>query len=289
MTFNPLSNYMLKLKPVRFIMNSLIGLSPEIPLPAYANHSLKHNKGDKTVQKDNDKKVAFFTGCTAKYNDRGEGYAFIKIMEHLGYDVIVPDQKCCGLAKLGLGNYKGAEKSISYNTEQFSQLVNDGYIPVTTCPSCHFMMAEGAASIVKNDQVTQLGDKFREATDLLHEILSANENLLELKPLKKTIAYKNACHAKETGVGTRNLLNMIPELEVVAWYDQCCGMGGTFGMKSKYYDKASEIAVPMGESLKNSNADLQSTSCGACAVQVENHTDQVAVHPLVLLQHSLGI
>jgi len=287
--FNPLSNFMLKLKPVRSVMKTFIGLSSEIPLPAYAMKSLKHTASEKAVHGQDDKKIAFFTGCTAKYNDRDEGHAFIRIMEYLGYEVLVPDQKCCGLAKLGLGNYKGAEKSINYNTDQFLKVVNDGYTPVTTCPSCHFMMAEGAASVVNNESVEIVGEKFREATDFLYEILSSGDHKFNLKPINKKLAYKNACHAKETGSGTKKLLNMIPDLDVVAWYDQCCGMGGTFGMKSKHYEKASDIAVPMSEHLNSGGADIQSTSCGACAVQVENHTKQVAVHPLVLLGESLGV
>lgn len=234
-------------------------------------------------------KIAYFTGCTARYNTRGEGEAFVAIMEHLGFDVFIPDQKCCGLAKMGLGNYNGAAGSIKYNADILYDLVSEGYVPVTTCPSCHFMIAEESSSIVENFKVQALSGKIREATEFLYHILSTEDRSLKWHPLDYKMAYKNPCHAKETGDKTRNLLDMIPGLDITAWYDKCCGMGGTFGMKDKHYEKAEKIAIPMKDCLNNAEADVQSTTCGACAVQVENVTGRKALHPLVLLQESLRL
>ena len=287
-TFNPLSNFVLGNRTVRALMKSAIGLSPDIPLPLYAKKPLKHI--NKIKSKDRPVgKIAFFTGCVAKYNTRGEGEAFIRIMEYLGYEITIPEQKCCGLAKLGLGNYKGALKSINYNTKQFSKVLGEGYIPVTTCPSCHFMMSEGAASILDNEEVKKLGGQFREATDFLYELFEKNTAALKFNPVKRKIAYKNSCHARETGINTKKLLEQIPGTEVVSFSDECCGMGGTYGMKSKYYRKAQKISAPMKKVLTSGGADIQSTSCGACSIQVENSTGQNAVHPLVLIRESLGI
>jgi Fe-S oxidoreductase len=285
--FNPVTNGVINLPPVRKIMSSLMGLSQSFPLPKYSGRTFRR-RSQRLIPGKGGGKVAYFYGCTANYNARGESEAFLRIMAHLGIEVLIPKQKCCGLAKVGLGNYKGAGKAARYNTKQFMRAVEKGYTPVTTCPSCHFMLSNGTLSFLRNQETERVAGCAREAMDYIREVIAVGNIDLDFNSQHRNIAYKNPCHAREKLGSTVSMLEMIPGLNVVAVYDECCGMGGTYGMKNKHRERAAKIAEPMSELFMGSGADTLSTSCGACAAQIKGSTGEESVHPLVLLADSLG-
>src|SRR4029077_2415397 len=55
------------------------------------------------------KRVAYFAGCFARFHDpKGEAEATVKVLEANGIEVVVPEQRCCGIALITMG----AERSI---------------------------------------------------------------------------------------------------------------------------------------------------------------------------------
>ena len=283
---NPISNQILTAPVIRRMMSFLIGLSQDLSLPKYGKKTFR-SRHQTLIPGEGRGRVAYFYGCTANYNKRGEGEAFLRIMKRLGIEVYIPKQTCCSLAKLGQGNYRGAEKAAEYNTKNLIEAIEEGYTPVTTCPSCHFMLSSGTLSFMRNENTERIAERTREAMDYIWETVGTGEYDLDLIPQDRKIAYKNPCHARELLTSAKALMEMIPGTEVVTVYDECCGMGGTYGMKTRNRERAAQIAAPMKEIFIGSGADTHSTSCGACALQVEQSTGSESTHPLVLFADSL--
>ena len=57
-------------------------------------------------------------------------------------------------------------------------------------------------------------------------------------------------------------MRLIPGLRVVGINTNCCGMGGSYGMKAKNYDRSVEIAQKVWDEVKASQADIVVTECG---------------------------
>ena len=53
-------------------------------------------------------KIVYFSGCYANYYDPQIGKAFVEVMETNGIEVLVAEQKCCGMPMMSNGNTKGA-------------------------------------------------------------------------------------------------------------------------------------------------------------------------------------
>jgi glycolate oxidase iron-sulfur subunit len=80
-------------------------------------------------------RVAFFPGCAIEYVQHDIGAATIRVLNTIGYDVIVPDDlKCCGRPLLSLGDRQAAEELAAHNAALFEALEVEAI--VTSCASC---------------------------------------------------------------------------------------------------------------------------------------------------------
>ena len=102
-------------------------------------------------------------------------------------------------------------------------------------------------------------------------------------PLK--VLYHNPCHLKVQGIRRESvaLLELIPGISVSAVVDNCCGMGGSYGMKAAHYDMSVKIARKLWADIEDAEVDTIVTECGTCMLQIEARQDtKKAVHPMLL-------
>ena len=287
----PLSNKATQWGFARFFMDKIMGVAPGRYMPPFAKKELRKVM-PKHIPGRGAGKIAYFTGCYANFNEVQDGYALLKILEHLGYEVIIPEQRCCGLAKqAGIGNYKGAMKdNIAHNVASLKTAVDQGYTVLTACPSCYHMLKEEMLELDKSAEAKTVAGSIREATDFLWELVQQGK-LKDLGELKLKVAYKNPCHANASGIkeSALNLLKAIPGVDLVTDYDTCCGMAGTYGMKTKNYDRSMTIAEPMTKALLEAQADEYCTTCGTCTIQMVQGLDRPVISPLLLVARSLGL
>jgi glycerol-3-phosphate dehydrogenase subunit C len=78
-------------------------------------------------------------------------------------------------------------------------------------------------------------------------------------------------------------MQLIPGVEVVRYSDNCCGMGGTYGLKSKNYDLSMKIGKRLFDEINKSDVDQIVTGCGACGMQIFQGTSRESVPPVELL------
>ena len=75
----------------------------------------------------------------------------------------------------------------------------------------------------------------------IHQYLMTLHERGELKTdfgrIEMKVGYHAPCHLRSLGVSSEpvDLMNLIPGIKVEKYSDKCCGMGGTYGLKSKNY------------------------------------------------------
>jgi glycerol-3-phosphate dehydrogenase subunit C len=99
------------------------------------------------------------------------------------------------------------------------------------------------------------------------------------------VGYHAPCHLKTLGVTNEpvELMQLIPGLKVQKYSDKCCGMGGTYGLKSINYDLSMKIGQRLFDEIASSDADQLITGCGACGMQIHQGTMRESIHPMKLL------
>jgi len=236
------------------------------------------------------KKIVYYAGCFANYYDPEIGKSFIEVMERNGFEVIIPDEKCCGMPMLANGNVKGAAKNVKFNLKSLTRAASPGYDILTTCPSCNLMLRSECVTFFDSEEARFVSEHIYDASEYLNKLNRKGELNTKFGRMDLKVFYHAPCHMKvqDLTYESVNLLKLIPGLSVVKVNTACCGMGGSYGMKKVNYDLAIEIAGKVWEEVKTAQPDKGVTECGGCKLQIEAGTGINVVHPQMLLREAYG-
>jgi FAD/FMN-containing dehydrogenase/Fe-S oxidoreductase len=274
----------MKYKPARKVMELSAGISANREFTSLAKESL-YDRIKGRVPKPGTKKVLYFAGCYASYVRPEIGEAMIKVLEAAGIEVIVPDQHCCGIPHLSKGMRDGAVKKIRQNIDSWGRLLDDVDHVVTTCTSCGLSLYKEWAYFSSDEVVSKVKDK------LIHISTLVNENFdkLELRDVNKKLAYHKSCHMKALpdNDSSINMLRKVDGVELEDLASHCCGMAGSWGMKTDNYDLSTKIGSHMTGKLQRSDAREGVTDCPTCTMQMEHMSDKAIKHPIEVLAECL--
>ncbi|MGC1455196.1 MAG: (Fe-S)-binding protein [Nitrospirota bacterium] len=232
--------------------------------------------------------VAFFPGCAVEHIQTDIGGATIRVLNAIGYDVIVPDGlKCCGRPLLSLGDRQAAEELAAHNTALFEALEVEAI--VTSCASCGLTFKKDYPKLLRP------GAKAPVVLDI-HEFLAGRTGGIKLKPVSKSVTVHDPCHLNR-GQGlsgtVRALLRTIPGLTLVEmrYPDRCCGFGGV--MRMTHRELSDGIAADKVNNIIATRAAVVATGCPGCCMQISDALRRrgsgiEVMHPLQLLEEALS-
>jgi len=265
--FAPVANLATALAPVRWGLQKVIGLEAARYLPQFRSRTLRKIL-EKRKHLDATREVVFFLGCFTNYNDpEGEGLAVIEVLEHNGIRVILPEVKCCGIARISAGGQDKILDDINYNIALLSEYTAQGIQIVFSEPSCALAVKCEYPRIVASEEARLVAANCYDIHQYLMEMHAHGEHLKTLGVTSEPV----------------ELMQLIPGLKVHKYSDKCCGMGGTYGLKSKNYDLSMKIGQRLFDEIASSDADQLITGCGACGMQIRQGTMRESIHPMKLL------
>jgi len=281
----PIANFASSLAPVRWGLQQAIGLEAARQLPRFRNRTLRKILAKRKAP-ETTREVVFFLGCFANYNDpEGEGLAVIEVLEHNGFRVILPEVKCCGIARISAGGQDKILDDINDNIALLSEYADQGLPIVFSEPSCAVAVKCEYPKIVGSEEAGRVADNCYDIHRYLKALHARGELKTDFSRLDLTVGYHAPCHLKTLGVTGEpvELMQLIPGLKVEQYSDKCCGMGGTYGLKSKNYDLSMKIGQRLFDEIASSTADQLITGCGACGMQIRQGTMRDSIHPMKLL------
>ena len=231
-------------------------------------------------------KVVYFSGCYANYFDPHIGVAFVEVMETNHIEVLVAEQKCCGLPMMSNGDVAGAKKNFNSIVQSLSQMAAPDLDIITTCPSCNFMLKKEGLPFFDSEEARFVSSRTWDAPQYLVRLFRQGRLDTRFRETPLTVLYHNPCHLKVQGIRRESvsLLELIPGVVVTKVVDSCCGMGGSFGMKAAHYDLSVKIARKLWGEIEEAEVDRVVTECGTCMLQIEaRQKAKKAVHPIVLV------
>lgn len=289
MTAAPLSGWAVQQKIFRIPMEKLLGIDRNRKLPASKRMKVQTPKmSEKDLESSGI--VAYYKGCNATYFEPEVAKTTVKVLEACGYKVIIPEQRCCGISRLALGDIDAARKQAEFNVNKLSESMLQDTVILTTCPSCGLAIKQ-KYHLLGVPNAEQVGSRVSDLGSFLLKEFKSGKIKLSLKPINRKVAYHLACHLRHQDLdhGPLEFLSLIPGLETELIDRGCCGMSGTFGQKKKYYKYSMNTGKPLFDAIIESEADEACTDCGACGMQISQGTGKKAVHPVMLLAESLGM
>ncbi|MDX2480641.1 MAG: anaerobic glycerol-3-phosphate dehydrogenase subunit C [Desulfuromusa sp.] len=285
-----LNNALVNSPLVRQTLEKTLGISSK---PSMVNFS-KPLTSERAVDKQpsviaNKHKVAFFTGCYARYNDTDTGKDAIAVLEKLGIQVEVPEQSCCGLPLIGNGDMATAEKKARDNVAAFKPWIEKGYDIVTTCTSCSLMLKTEYTEVFSIKAAKGMADCTYDLAEYINKLVDSNEIELNLSSIPMQTAYHTPCHLKSQKIGLPfiELLNKIPDFKIDVMEAKCCGQAGSYGYKAEKYPISEAVGNELKESMQELKPEIGLSECGPCQLRMHDVSGLPVTHPISILRRAL--
>jgi len=304
-----LANAAMNFGPARWVMEKAMGITSERDFPEFATETFREwwerrgaaggsrerareHRERRGEPRDADKRVAYFHGCYSNYNTPEVGKSMVRVFEHFGYEVVVPEQGCSGTPMFANGMLSDARRHAEVNVSSFADLVDEGYDAIASCTSCSMALRQEYPELFDIDGIEDVAANTFESV----EYLRINEDLRgELQgaeidgDLSQEFAYHTPCHARSQGL-ERQAVELFRDLDGVGVEDvgdSCSGISGTYGWKDEKYEKSMAIGEEMFEHMDAAGGETGMTECPTCAMQMEHGTGYEIRHPLELLDAAL--
>jgi len=284
----PLSNWVANAPPARRLLEAVVGFDRRRPLPSFARPTFTQWFGQHPRRPDAPHgPVVLFHDTYMTYNYPAVGMGATRLLEAAGFEVILPEKKCCGRPMISQGMLDEAKQLAEYNIARLTPYVEQGLAVVGCEPSCVAALKEEYPMLVPGEAAQKLAENTFLLEDfLLHHEAQTGERL-RFRSRPGPALFHGHCHQKAlAGTGaTETLLRQVPALRVEVLDAGCCGMAGAFGYEREHFD----LSVRVGElrllpAVRNAPPDAAIVVTGAsCRQQIEQGTGRRVLHVAELL------
>jgi glycerol-3-phosphate dehydrogenase subunit C len=233
--------------------------------------------------------IVYYHGCFVNYFDHETGTAVVKVLEKNGFQIEVPELICCSYPLINSGDFSIARKRAIKLIEMLSAFAERGFDIVYSCPTCGYTLKEVIPDLLKSEASRLVAEKTHFISTYLFALHSAGNLNVEFENKPFRIAYHTPCHLKTqvSSSASVQLLSLIPGIDLHYLNRGCCGMGGTWALRSKLHNNLSrEIGKSVFEEIRKVRPQLVSTDCAGCQIQIARYSDlsgDKIVHPIQIL------
>jgi len=132
------ANFVNRQPALRKVTEKILGVHADAALPTYHHNTLRkrvahsHDTHLPQATASTTGKVALFATCYGNYNSPHLGDDFFEVFRHSGMHIeLVPQEQCCGMPKLELGDLESVARSKQANIPVLSRLIRTrGVLPM---------------------------------------------------------------------------------------------------------------------------------------------------------------
>lgn len=249
-----------------------------------------------------EKRVYLFLDEFTQYEEPELVETFVRLMNRLGYEVIVPKHTESGRAAISKGCLRLARRYAEKNIRLLKDLVSDETPLVGIEPSCILTFRDEYPELVANGR---MGEEARELAKnsllfdefLMREVEAGRITKEQFSDMPAEIWLHGHCHQKAlVGVEkTAALLDLPTNTKVHVIPSGCCGMAGSFGYEKAHY----RTSIAIGEMiLFPAVREAVKADCVerpvfvaapgiSCRTQIYDGTGITAHHPIEILYRLL--
>jgi glycerol-3-phosphate dehydrogenase subunit C len=292
-----LANFALHNPVSRVLAEAVMGIAKEAPLPHW---STSGTFGDwftatKAERLRSPQKVVYYHGCATMYYEPFIGKAAVAVLEHNGFEVIVPPQNCCGLPLLSNGEFDAARTYHKNNVAHLSGYARGGYPIVGTSTSCTLTLKEEAPELLDMEDSSTVALKMGtwDIFEWLRELHEEGKLRTDFQPMALKLPYHAPCQFRAHRVGkpALEIMALIPELDLRESEARCCGIAGTYGYKKEKYQIAMDVGQELFDFVAAQGEGVEVTACDSetCRWQLEHGTKVPSRHPIEFLAAAYGL
>jgi FAD/FMN-containing dehydrogenase/Fe-S oxidoreductase len=286
----PLVNMLNEAPLVRWLMEKLIGLDRRRPLPRLKRWNLRRRFP--VSERASRPRVVFYADLYARYNAPEITQAAIDVLEHNGFEVLLPDVPWCNMPALEEGAVAMSRRHIRAVVSVLAPFALQGVPIVTTEPTACLALRSEFLDYDNTDETRLVSRNVWEISEFLAALRQQKKLRTDFRATPTVFGYNQACHqsALRCGMPGLDLLKLIPGITVRRLDEGCCGMAGTFGLRHKSYDEAMAIGRGLFAALNDPERGIQFGVCesSACRMQMEHGSGKRTLHPVEIMAAAYG-
>jgi Fe-S oxidoreductase len=285
--FAPLSNWIARSRFNRWLLEKVSGIDRRRPLPQFAGTTFEDWFEDRMPQGDQSKgELVLFHDTFNNFNTPNVAIAATRLLEYLGYHVLLVNKRCCGRPMISKGMLKEAKNNAAWNVDQLASYAKRGVPIVGLEPSCLLTLRDEYPEFLRTDVAKVVAEN----SFLLEEFLVKQHDAGALSLSFDTNGRKALLHGH---CHQRALVGTLPTVALLRWagFDVsevdsgCCGMAGSFGFEKEHYDLSLAIGNRrLAPAVRAASDEVVIVAPGiSCRQQIEHLTGRRAEHPAEVL------
>ena len=284
----PASNWLAGTDASRALMERVLGIDARRELPEFRRETLvKWFESRESTVEEPVRRAVLYPDLYTNHVLVERGKAAVRALEALGVDVVVPAAPESGRAPFSQGMIETAADSAERVHEALAPHVDAGRDVVVIEPSDHAMFRREYERLLPEDAHETLAENSYEVMEYVFGLLENGADADVLLPAAgERVAYHSHCQQRTLGLEAHTVA-VLEEVgyDVVTSDVECCGMAGSFGYKTDYYD----VSVDVGERLRDQFTDDETrdrtvvASGTSCQEQLGDMLDRSNRHPIELL------
>ena len=286
----PLSNWLANASPVRLVMEAVADFDRRRDLPTFAREDFyqwfKSRDGAAVDPADADRTVVLYPDTYTRYIAPERGKAAVRVLEALDIHVRVPDLPGSGRPPLSQGMIATAERQAEAVADALQpHLVADRDVVVIE-PSDAAMFRSAYRRLLDEEVFEAIRAQSYEIMEYVYGLLEtgSDADALATPPADDPgVAYHPHCQARTIDVAEYTTAVLESAGYNVRTSDtECCGMAGSFGYKSEYYELSMDVGEPLKEQFGGTDRTVVAPGI-SCSDQLEALLNRSARHPIELL------
>ncbi len=290
--FAPLSSWAVNNTLSKWIAEKVIGVDRRRDMPTFVRPTYEQWFRKRRSRRTSDKKVVLFSDTFMNYSEPSIGKAAVELLESCGFEVLLPEKRCCGRPLISEGMLDRAIENASYNINALSVYADQG-IPIIGCePSCTSAITDDYVELIGTPDAKRVAEATYSFEEFIVQLIENGELPLEFSTEERDILLHGHCHQRAlVGIQpTVKMLSLPAAYKVTVIDSSCCGMAGAFGYEKAHY----ELSMNIGELRlfgavreKPPGSFTLSAAGFSCRHQLEHGTGVQPKHPIEVLRDAI--
>jgi iron-sulfur cluster protein len=292
----PLSNWLANTDVARAAMERVLGIDRRRDLPAFQRETLTDwfaARGESHVDAaDATREAVLYPDLYTNHVQVERGKAAVRALEALDVHVRIPDVASSGRAPLSQGMVATAERHAHEVYGALAEHIDGERDIVVVEPSDLAMFDREYEKFLPAKSQERLADNSYEVMEYLYGLLHNGADASVLRNAgdggveTDRIAYHSHCQQRTLGLEAHTV-SVLETLgyDVLTSETECCGMAGSFGYKTEYYELSVDVGEPLRTQFTTDDARERTVvaSGTSCLEQLDSLLARPTQHPVELV------
>lgn len=293
-----LTNRLLGNRLVRRLLERVMGIHRDRQLLHFSGETFPHWFGRRAKMATADppvRKVALFASCLVNFQATDVGKATVQVLEKNGVQVVVPEQRCCGMPSFDIGDTQAIQQAARSNVASLYPLVAEGYDVVVPTASCSLMLKREYPELSRDEKTKRVAERTFDVCEYLMAMKKTGQLATDFTQKPGRVAYQIPCHLRDQNIGfkSRELMECAgAQVEVI---EQCSGHDGAWSAKTEFFQLSMKIAGKAMRVIEQTPADLVASDCPLAGLQLDQagaaaHAGgRSTLHPIQIVRDAYGL